>query len=356
MAHRRIRVLVVEDSCVMRELLVHVLNSDPHIEVVATAGDGAAAIQASISARPDVITMDITMPGANGFEVTRTIMETQPVPIVIVSASWSPEEVATTFRAVEAGAVAIIQKPRGLGHPEYSAMAARLIETVKRMAEVKLVRRWPHLRKVPPGLAVPPPPPLVARPNVQIVAIGASTGGPLVLQTILAALPATFAVPILVVQHIAAGFTLGLVQWLGPATGFPVHLAEHGQTPQPGHAYIAPDGAHLGVNAAGRVILSSDPPEGGLRPAVSFLFRSVAATFGDRVVGVLLTGMGKDGTEELKRLRDMKAQTIVQDKASSVVHGMPGEAIRLGAATYVLPPERIATMLQGLVGPKRPTA
>lgn len=354
-----IKVLIVDDSSVIRELLENVLSSDPRIKVIGTARDGTEALEAIAKGRPDVITMDINMPKMNGFEVTRIIMETQPVPIVIVSATWRPEEIATTFRAIEAGAVAIVEKPRGIGHPDFASSTGKLIETVKRMAEIKVIRRWPRLRKadaapaalsaapVAPGSA--PAAPSAARNDVRIVAIGSSTGGPLVLQTILGGLSSTFPAPILIVQHIAPGFTAGLVDWLGPTTGFPVHLAKHGEVPLPAHAYVAPDGMHMGMDSSGRIALSNDEPEGGLRPSVAYLFRSMAAVFGSRAVGVLLTGMGKDGAIEMKRMKDRGAATIAQDKATSVVHGMPGEAIRLGAVDFILPSDRIAPALLSLV-------
>jgi two-component system, chemotaxis family, protein-glutamate methylesterase/glutaminase len=188
--------------------------------------------------------------------------------------------------------------------------------------------------------------------EVQVVAIGASTGGPVVLQTILSGLPKNFAVPVLIVQHMAPGFVQGFADWLAQSSGFPVHIPTAGEYPRPGHAYVAPDGVHMGVGTGGRVILRRDEPEDGLRPAVSHLFRGVAQVFGRQAVGVLLTGMGRDGAEALKLMRERGAVTIAQDKKTSVVHGMPGEAIRLDAAMYVLPSENIAAALTGLVQQK----
>jgi two-component system chemotaxis response regulator CheB len=345
-----IRVLVVEDSLVVRGLLVHILRSDPEIQVIGTAGDGNEALQFLAAQKPDVVTMDIHLPRMDGLEATRRIMETQPVPIVIVSANWNPEEVATTFRAMEAGAVALVEKPRGPGHPEHTAMAAKLVQTVKAMAEVRVIRRWARARPAEAAPAPPPPPPIVQAPApIQIVAIGASTGGPPVLHTILAALPPDFPVPLLIVQHIAAGFVGGLAQWLAQSAGRGIHVAAAGQQPLPGNAYLAPDGAHMGIDRGGRITLSQSDPENGLRPAVNYLFRSVIDALGARAAGVLLTGMGRDGAEELKRMKDRGAITIAQDKASSVVHGMPGEAIKLDGATYVLPPDKIAATLALLV-------
>jgi len=344
-----IKVLVVEDSPVVREFLVHILGSDSDILVVGTANDGEEAIAAAERWQPDVITMDIHMPKLDGIEATRRIMETHPTPIVIVSGSTDPHEVATTFRATEAGALAVLRRPAGLGHPDHEATVRDLVRTVKLMSEVKVVRRWPRGAR---GVATP----LLQVPDlgralnkVNAVAIGASTGGPPVLQRILAALPKDFPVPILVVQHMAAGFIQGFVEWLAQSSSLPIHIATQAEYLLPGHVYVAPDDFQMKLGQGARIILARDPPENGLRPSVSALFRSLAEVYGGEVVACLLTGMGRDGAEELKLLRSKGATTFAQDKDSSVVHGMPGEAIRLDAASFVLPPEKIAAALISLV-------
>ena len=317
--------------------------------MVGIVNNGAEALAAVKERRPDIITMDIHMPKMDGYEATRAIMASQPTPIVIVSASASATGDAATFRALEAGALAVLLLPPGMGHPGYAAAAQELIQTVKLMSEIKVVRRF--ARPASTGLVAAPSSSAAPKetPNIQIVAIGASTGGPPALQRILAGLPKDLAVPLLIVQHISPGFTMGFVEWLGGASGFPVHLATHGEYPLPGHGYVAPDGLHMGVASGLRIVLSDQAPENGLRPSVAYLFRSVAQVSGPRAVGVLLTGMGRDGAEELKAMKAMGAITIAQDEASSVVHGMPGEAIKLGAAMYILPPEGIAAMLTSLV-------
>ncbi len=343
-----IKVLVVEDSPVVREFLVRILGADPSIQVIGTANDGEQALEAVARKRPDVITMDIHMPKLDGLEATRRIMETYPTPIVIVSGRTDPREVATTFRAMEAGAVAVLRLPAGIGHPEHEASARELVQTVRLMSEVKVVRRWPKAGRQP-ELA---PPAQAQRAQVEakvkVIAIGASTGGPPVLQTILAALPQDFPLPILIVQHMAAGFTQGFVQWLAQTSSLPVHLAMHDEYIRPGHVYVAPDEFQMRVERSGKIVLTKDEPENGLRPSVSYLFRSVAEVYGRDAVAGLLTGMGRDGAEELKLLRDGGATTFAQDKESSVVHGMPGEAIKLDAATFILLPEKIPAVLTNL--------
>lgn len=342
-----IKVLIVDDSPVVREFLVHILGSDPRIEVVGTATDGESAVEAAQRLRPQVITMDIHMPGMDGIAATRRIMETFPVPIIIVSGSGDPREVATTFRAMEAGAVAVLRRPAGVGHPDHEATAMELVQMVRAMSEVKVVRRWPRRA----GDIAPPPGgiPLAPRSGrVKVMAIGASTGGPPVLQSILAELPQDFPVPILIVQHMSVGFTQGFVQWLAQSSTLPVHLAMHGEHIRPGHVYVAPDAFHMKVERGETVVLKKDEPEHGLRPSVSYLFRSVKEVYGGDVVAGLLSGMGRDGADELKFLKDNGALTFAQEKDSCVVYGMPGEAVRLDAATLVLTPQKIAAMMTHL--------
>ncbi len=343
----KIKVLVADDSPVMRTLLVELLNAAPGFQVIGAVDDGQAAIDflERSGSRPDVLLVDIHMPNLDGFEVTRRIMETRPLPIIICTATADPRELAVTFRSIEAGAVACVAKPVALG-PDFEDRRRNLLQTVRLMAEVKVVRRWSRQRAptVPSQLEVSAPR-AAAGPGVRLIGIGASTGGPPVLQTILSSLPRDFPVPLLIVQHIAPGFLGGMVEWLSETTGLRVHIAAHGVTPLPGHAYVAPDDFHLGAGAGGRLLLAREAPEAGLRPAVSYLFRSLASTCGPSAIGVLLTGMGKDGAAELKEMRDRGACTIAQDRDTSVVHGMPGEAIEQGAAALVLPADRIAGAL-----------
>jgi two-component system, chemotaxis family, protein-glutamate methylesterase/glutaminase len=346
-----IRVLVVEDSPTMREFLFQILDSDPAIAVVATAETGEEAIEAVERTQPDIITMDVHMPRMNGFDATRRIMETHPTPIVIVSGTADATDTAKASRGIESGALALLRKPAGVGHPDHERTTSELIRTIKAMSEVKVVRRWPRSRAVEilPADSVSTEFPLQsAHTQIRIVAIGASTGGPPVLQMILAGLPKDFPVPVLIVQHITAGFTQGLVEMLAQSSSLPVHVAEDRQSVLPGQAYVAPDGLHMAVGADGRIQLTTDEPENGLRPSVACLFRSVAQAYGQGAVGVLLTGMGKDGAAELKLMKERGAVTIAQDRDTAVVHGMPGEAIRLGGATHVFAPEQICWALTNL--------
>jgi len=316
---------------------------------VGIANNGEEALEAVKQKRPDVITMDIHMPRVDGFEATRTIMEVAPTPIVIVTGSLKTKEISSSFLAVEAGALAVVLRPPWIGHPEHETAAGELIRMVKLMSEIRVVKRRPVVKRRAP-LQMEKMEVRKAVAEIHAIAIGASTGGPPVLKQILSGLPRDLPVPVLMVQHIAAGFTKGFVEWLYDTTRFPVHIALHGEYPLPGHGYVAPDGFHLGIGNGPRIILSDHAPENGLRPSVAYLFRSVAQTLGPRAVGVLLTGMGRDGAAELKEMKDRGAVTIVQDEESSIIFGMPGEAVALNAHTHILPPDKIATLLGTLTG------
>ena len=323
----------------------HLFNADPELMVVGSANNGIEAIAEAERLVPNVITMDIDMPQMNGLDATRRIMETRPIPIIILSAVLDTAEVVSSFRAMEAGAVAALPKPRGAGHPDHDREVGALIRTVKLMSEIKLVRRWPLTGKGGAAfhaaetmyVKTPTPP--------RVVAIGASTGGPVVIRDILSGLGREFRLPVLIVQHMAAGFIRGFAEWLALSSGMPVHIASPSEKLIPGNAYIAPDGYHLQTDMGDRIKLSDSPPENGLRPAVSALFRSVANVYGNSAIGVLLTGMGRDGVDELLLMKEKGAITIVQDQASSMIYGMPAEAVKLGAALYTLPPGKIAAML-----------
>jgi len=349
--HEPIKVLVVEDSAVVRELLAYILGGDPGIQVIGAVASGEEAIDAARRRRPDLITMDVNLPGINGYEATRSIMETCPTPIIIISASYDPQDLAKTFRMVEAGALTFLPPPLGMGHPEFRARAGELVRTVKLMAEIKVVRRWPKTRapaKPAPKIEVKKKP-----AGIEVVAMGASTGGPLVLKEILAALGPNFPAPVLMVQHMAPGFVGGLAQWLQDSTGFPVQVAGHQEQILPGHAYLAPDGFHMGVDAFGRIELSAGAPVNGMRPAIAPLFRSIMESYGSNALGILLTGMGSDGVAEMGLMKAKGAITITQDKESSAVYGIPGEAVKAGAAMYVLGPEQIAGLLKSLTNQKQ---
>ncbi len=344
-APKKIRVLVVEDSAVTREYLVYLLSQDPALDVVGTARDGLEGVEQAERLRPDVIVMDIHMPRLNGYEATRQVMERVPTPIVMVTASLNRDEVALTFEALRNGALTVVDKPGGPEHPDSAETSQRFVETVKLMAEVKVVRRWPRRERPVPAA----PPRAVSARNIRLIAVGASTGGPQAIAEILAGLPGDLGAPILVVQHIAPGFITGLAEWLRGQTPLTVQVAAPAESVWPRTVYLAPDGFHMGITGDGRIRLTKEPTSDGLCPSISYLFESAAEVYGPSAVGILLTGMGRDGATGLLKLREKGGITIAQDAESSVIFGMPAEAIRLGAAEWVLPPAGIANTIRSLV-------
>lgn len=344
-----IKVLIVDDSPVMQQLLNYTISSDPELKVVGIASNGEEAIEMVKKLSPHVIAMDWHMPKLNGKEATSRIMETNPTPIVIVTGSLALNDQLITFDLMEAGALALVKKPPSIDHPEYKKQAQDLIRTLKLMSEIKMVRR---IRRTSESntTAIPE---LEKKVNedtqIKVVVMGASTGGPQVLQKILSGLPKDIPVPLFIVQHISKGFTKGFVEWLNKTTGFQLHVAAHGEFPLPGHVYVAPDDFHMGIEKGPRIMLYRHELENGMRPSVSFLFRTAALNFGSRAVGVLLTGMGHDGAEELKLMKDKGSITFAQDKETSIVFGMPGEAVKLDAATHILSPEEITVALTALI-------
>ncbi len=343
MSQRRIRVLIADGSALVRAALALAIVSDPQLEVVGVAGDGDQLLAAVRQLQPDVAMIDIHLPRSGGIDATRRLMHEHPLPIVAISGAGD-DPLAARSSATDAGALAALARPAGPGSASHRSDVVALNTTLKLMAAVKTVRRRPPADSDRSA---------ESRLRPVIVAIGASTGGPSAIAALLGALPKDFAAPLLIVQHIAVGFLEGFVQWLDASTGFPVRLAAGGERPLPGHAYVAPDGGHLGIDRRGCIVISDAAPENGLRPAVDYLLRSVRERYGAQAAGVLLSGMGRDGAAELLALKRLGAQTFAQDLVSSAVHGMPGAAIRLDAARHVLSPPEIAVALRRLCGATR---
>ena len=364
MSAQPIRVLVVEDSPTARALLVDMLESDPMIRVVGEAASGRQAIARAAELLPDLITMDVHMPDGDGLEATRVIMRSAPTPIIVVSA-LAAADVELSLEATRAGALLVLPKPEGPSSPGFDAQRAQLVSMVKAMAQVKVVRRWggPAASGGRIATSLTPARPMIAldrqpaagtatrRPR--LVAIGASTGGPAALRDILSAIPAQFPVPILIVQHIAHGFVNGLAQWLDGASPLRVRVAEPGEIAIPGSVFIAPDNRHLGVTLSGsviRTVLSDAAPTGAFRPSATNLFHSAGLALGAELLAVILTGMGDDGVAGLRTVHDRGGHVVAQDEASSVIYGMPREAVHAGVVHEILSLAAIAPRLAMLVG------
>lgn len=345
-----VRVLVADDSPTARALLVSILDADPDIQVIAQATDGEQALHLAQTLRPDLVTMDLQMPRLDGLQATQRLMDAQPTPIVVIS-GLDVSDVELSMNVLRAGALAVLPKPSGPASPSFEQERRTLISTVKALARVRLLRR--------PSSANPSVSRL-ARPRVgtrpEVIAIAASTGGPGALDRVIGELPKDFAAPVLVVQHIAIGFAAGLASWLGgnPALGtggsrLRVKVAESGEPLRAGTVYLAPDDRHLGVADRGSVLLSDSPPIGGFRPSATYLFQSVARAFGPASAAVLLTGMGRDGVDGMRAVRQAGGHTAVQDEATSQVWGMPGAAVDEGLADHVIPLDALSAHLRTLV-------
>lgn len=344
---RHIRVLIADDSLVAREMLSQILHSDPEIEIVGMAHDGAEAVKMVAELRPDLVTMDIHMPRLDGLAATEQIMAYSPTPILVVSSSVHGEGVGRAFDALSAGALEVVKKPEPRDWAELDGIARDIIRKVRVLSRVRVIThiRGRHPLRAEHQASEPPKTPFGAS---ELVAIGSSTGGPTALLAVLGRLDAAFPLPIVIAQHIAEGFVPGLVSWLDAGCAIHVTEALDGGTIEPGVAYVAPTGRNMEVSGAHTRF--SAPKDGQLYiPSADTLFESVARSFGSRGIGVLLTGMGADGALGLRQLFDQGGFTIAQDEETSTVFGMPKSAIEAGAARKVLPIQEIGPELTRLV-------
>ena len=349
---KRIRVLIIEDSHVVRDFLEHIISSDPRLEVAAAASSAEEGLRLLRRTKPDVVSMDIRLPGMNGFEATRQIMSEQPTPIVVVSASVEAEDLKITMNALKAGALTVVEKPVGTTHEDYEVLAQRLCTQLAIMSQVQVVRqRFNHAQIERTGESTQASKllhPIQLGHGAQFIGLVASTGGPRALQNILTSLPSDFPLPIAVVQHIAASFHAGFVRWLDNACSLKVETAKHCQRPKPGHVYVAPPDYHLVVGD--RCLKLCDGDLVCLeRPSASVLLESMADDCGAGAVGVILTGMGEDGASGLARIRDAGGFTIAEDESTAVVYGMPGAAVKLDAVCETLPLDEIPSRLLQIV-------
>ena len=347
---RRVRVMIVEDSLSIRQFLEFVIGNDSRLEIVSSVSNAEQAIKELPSTSPDVISMDIHLPGMNGLEATQRIMEEQPTPIVIVTGSLSPQTLHTSLNALQAGAVAIVEKPVGASHAEYITLSSRLCTQLAIMSQVRVIRQ--RLNKRHRFLDEPPVPCFVPttlrRPTVKMIGIVASTGGPRAVQTVLSNLPAEFPVPVVLVQHIAPSFHNGFVQWLNHTSPLTVVIAGHAQVARPGHVYVAPPECHLEVDGM-LLLLRHGDPVAAQRPSGTLLLQSMANTLKQRALGIVLTGMGDDGARGLLSIRQAGGFTIAEDASTAAVYGMPAVAAQLGAVCEPLPLGSISGRVKQLV-------
>ncbi|NJM86917.1 MAG: chemotaxis-specific protein-glutamate methyltransferase CheB [Hydrococcus sp. RU_2_2] len=352
MSQTPIKILLVEDSPVAMAILQKVLQSSPEIKIVGTACNGKEALNLIPQLDPHVICTDFHMAQMDGLELTRQVMAKYPRPILVISNSVQANDPETIFKLMQAGAIEIFPKPITGLPSDYDRIRESLITKIKVLAGVKVFTK--PLSKIVPSKAetVPTLSTKISVPKsfkvtapIKIVTIGASTGGPQALQKVLSPLPKDFPVPIICTQHISEGFLPGFVDWLASECHLKVTIATEGELPLPGTIYFAPDGRHLELNSLGKFIHKTLGTVDGHCPSVTVMFQSVAKFYGNTTLGILLTGMGKDGAAGMKTIEQAGGITIAQDEASSVVFGMPKEAIALGGAQYILPVKEIAPSL-----------
>ncbi|NQU51105.1 MAG: response regulator [Bacteroidetes bacterium] len=349
---RKIKVLIVEDSPTVSLWLEHLLNSDPEIEVIGNMPNGKLAIDFVKINKPDIITMDIDMPVMNGLDATRIIMSTTPIPIIIVTASRNAKKHNISIEALAVGALTVIQKPIDIAFGTKSEEIKKMISMVKIYSEVKVIKRTNLTEtekiNVPINTTLKGNLPVIKLlENKKYIAIGISSGGPEILKMLLDSISEKFPYPVLVVQHITDGFLESMVLWLNSTSKAKIKVAKQDETLFPGHVYFAPNRYQMGVKQ-NRIDLLE--PDGNMIicPSVSHLFNSLLLNYANKTIAMLLTGMGSDGAKELKSLKDAGSLTIAQDKESSLVHGMPGKAIELNGANYILNPEQIINVLQNI--------
>ncbi len=351
----RVRVLIADDSAAIRGALAALLGDEPDLEVVGQARDGLEAVASARSLRPDVITMDVLMPGLDGLGAIEEIMATVPARILVVSAGADDRELNLTFKAIAAGALEVIGKPSA-GQPlELRTWGKRVAQSIRLMAEVPVVRRR-RGSSFPPELGARVSPTLAPRMNgaakgrerrgsrVDVFGIAASTGGPPALSKLLAGLPKELPIPLLVAQHMTEGFARGLARWLGGLTSLSVAVARAGEPALPGFVYLPPDASDLVIDVEG--VLWTPAPRGGPCPSCDRLLTSLADAYGERAGGAVLTGMGGDGAQGLLAIRNKGGATVAQDEATSVVFGMPRVAQALGAAREVAALDAIAPLIR----------
>ncbi|HEY5922671.1 MAG TPA: chemotaxis protein CheB [Kofleriaceae bacterium] len=315
----KVRVLIAEDSDAMRNTLETLLGLDPRVELIGSARDGIEAVEMAKRLRPDLITMDVQMPRLDGVEATARIMTECPARILMVSAYADDRQIDLSFRAIAAGALEVVAKPATTNAAELRQWARYVCDTIVLMAEVPIITRSRRARTS------------VTEPRIDIVGIVASTGGPLALAKLFTSLPAQLPVPILIAQHIAEGFTEGMVRWLAKTAKLAVGVASDGQVAAAGHVYFPPDGHDLEITPQG--VLRTPAASERYSPSGDLLLSALARHYRGRALGIVLTGMGEDGAIGLRALRDAGGITLAQSQESCVVFGMPQAAVTRGATT-----------------------
>lgn len=339
-----LRVLIADDSALVRDVLRAMLTRDGEIKIVGEASNGLEAVEMARQLKPQLITMDLTMPVMDGMRAIEEIMHTKGVPILVIS---DRADATTAYEALELGALEVMPKP-SLDSDD----SDRLIERVKLLAGVAVITRLRRRTEALTALPVSSPSAFSASPQAhaprsfkRVVAIACSTGGPQALVRLLSALPASFPAPIVIAQHISHGFIGGMAQWLASLCAMPVRVAEAGEPLCPGHVYLSPSECDLTIDSHHRVALKASPAEAIYHPSCDALLASVAEVYGRDAIGLILTGMGRDGVSGMRAIHQAGGLTLAQDEASSVIFGMNQEALKAGAVRHVVALDELAERL-----------
>lgn len=342
-----IRVLVVDDSALTRRIIRDILSSDAQLSVIGEARNGREAVTLVEQLRPDIVTMDVRMPVLDGLQATEEIMAYHPTPILVLTSSLGRHDGGMTFQLLNAGALEVLEKPKDLATAQGPALQRFLIQRVKMLARVRVVTHLRGRRRArSEQIYVPTQTPL-DRSKHQLVVIGASTGGPKVLYGLLRSLPSTFPAAIVIVQHIAEGFVANMVEWLNTSSALPVMLGADGMELELGKVFVAPDTHHTRIEPSWRLSLDIEP-RSLQHPSIDVTLQSAADHCATHTVGVILTGMGRDGAAGLLALRKAGGLTIVQDQASSAIWGMPRAAAENGAALEIVSADDLPNRLTAL--------
>lgn len=337
-----IRVLIADDSAFMRQIISDLINSDPELQVIAAARNGADALDMIQKLNPDVVTLDLEMPKLNGLDTLKEIMRTTPKPVVMIS-HLTQEGATTTLNCLDAGAMDFVPKPSGSISLDFARAAQDLTEKIK-MAyhnfRPHIITPAQVIRKASPISHVPTPSENYRKDMV--VALGTSSGGPRALKEVIPLLPANFPAGMVIVQHMPPGFTKSLAERLNHESKIRVKEAEEGDRIEPGLALLAPGGYHMEIEKGGYISLNQKPPLWGVRPCVDYMMQTIAPLYGDRLIGVILTGMGRDGANGMADIKKYGGQTIIQNEETCLVYGMPRAVAERGLADHTVPLQEVA--------------
>ncbi|MDX1959992.1 MAG: chemotaxis protein CheB [Leptospiraceae bacterium] len=344
----KIKIMLVEDSAIVLAILKKILSKRQEIDIIATAKNGVECLEILKTQKPDVICTDLMMPVMDGLELTKRIMSTNPIPILVISSALSENE-TNVFQLLQAGALEVFPKPSIASEKEYDSISEKLFSKIKILKSIPVFKKTAYTHETSKFPALNVTKTIPKQSKMEFLVIGGSTGAPNAFQKILSKLPSDFPLPVICIQHISEGFIDSMVSWLAINSKLKIKIMEEGETPKPGFVYFPKNMKHIGIDKSLRLTIPEDPPYHGHIPSVNVAFQYFAKLFGKTTIAVILTGMGDDGANGILSIKQMGGITIGEDESTAVVYGMPRVAKELGALTYHLPldkiPEKIISSL-----------